>query len=249
MKGVLLLSGFLLGLFISNYLHCQCTPDPTCNDINNPGEVCPGDLPDAYVNQYYSQVLTIIPPANAIINGQTVNIAKIKLTNVENLPQGMNYQCNPLNCEFTVTNPLTRYCAILQGTPSQPGIYQLKIHVVPYIMVFGVPTAMPEQVDDTSLVLIVHESSNVDVLNTNEFFVNIIHNNSNFNFLINYPDFVTNIAFILVYDITGKIIHKEKIKLKKGLNNFECKLNYLSNGTYICKIIVDKYTVIKKFTH
>lgn len=227
--------------------YSQCIPDTLCTDINNPGEVCPGDLPDGYVYQYYNQVLTIIPPASAVIGGQTVNIVKIKLTNVENLPQGLSYQCSPSNCEFAVTNPITKYCAVLQGTPTTSGTYQLKIHVVPYVNVFGVPTAMPEQVDDTSLVLIIHDSTRIHTNNIDNFFVNILSENDNYNFLINYPYFDNSIIYFLIFDITGKLIYDKKIISRKGINAITYKAENLKNGIYICRVTAGKHNVIKQF--
>lgn len=57
--------------------YSQCTPDPGCNDVGNPGEMCPEVLPPATVNLPYSQVVTII--LRQLSSGMVKQLISIKL--------------------------------------------------------------------------------------------------------------------------------------------------------------------------
>ncbi len=222
-------------------------PDNNCTDIGNPGEMCPEDLPPATVNVPYSQVLTIIPPSSFTYNGQNVNIVKIKISNVENIPSGLTYQCNPSNCEFTVTNPITRYCILLSGTPTTAGTYPLRIYVVPYIMVFNNPTPLPEQVDDTSLVMIVNQSSNYEIIKGSKFTVlNPQPNPFNSTVKISVYSPSSNSVTLEIFDILGNRVYEEKAIINKGEYTFSFDGSSLKKGLYIYKINNSKEYFVKQ---
>lgn len=130
-----------------------CTPDVSCEEIENPGQICPEELPAAHVDEYYDETVTVIPPATFNIAGSDYDIAKISLDNVEGLPEGVEW-CKSEEF-FTVTDPYTRYCAQLKGTPTTVGEYQLTLTITPYYDLFGTEIALPAQTDDTSLMVIV----------------------------------------------------------------------------------------------
>ncbi|PLX09301.1 MAG: hypothetical protein C0596_01765 [Marinilabiliales bacterium] len=130
-----------------------CTPDVSCEEIENPGQICPEVLPVAHVCEYYDETVTVIPPATFYIGGTDYDIAKISLDNVEGLPEGIDW-CKSEEF-FTVTDPYTRYCAQLKGTPTTVGEYQLTLTITPYYDFFGTEIALPAQTDDTSLMVIV----------------------------------------------------------------------------------------------
>lgn len=127
----------------------ECTPDPNCNE-NEPGNgtVCPDELTPIYVNQYYDKTLTVIPPAT--FEGFSI-ISHIRIDAVHNLPPGVEW--GKSHVLFQVTNPITRYCVKLYGTPEEVGEYQLVLEITPFI--WGVPSPGGSVEDDTSFLLIV----------------------------------------------------------------------------------------------
>ena len=127
-----------------------CTPDPTCEEINNPGEICPLIMPTATVDEYYDETVTVIPPAE--YEGLPV-IYQIRVDDVENLPPGLDW-CKSQEM-FEVTDPITRYCVQVTGTPTEVGEYQLTLYITPYIDVLGNPVEMSQMTDDTSLSIVV----------------------------------------------------------------------------------------------
>jgi PKD repeat protein len=129
-----------------------CTPNVGCVDIDNPGEVCPEVLPNATAGVYYDETLTVIPPSTFNIGGSDYDILKIRIDAVEGLPSGMEW-CKSEEF-FTVTDPFTRYCCQLKGTSDVVGEYPLTLKITPYYLFFGNPLALPQQTDNT-LILIV----------------------------------------------------------------------------------------------
>ncbi|MDD4217304.1 MAG: T9SS type A sorting domain-containing protein [Bacteroidales bacterium] len=127
-----------------------CTPDPACVEVDNPGEVCPIDLPTANVGEYYSETVTVIPPAE--YGGWPV-ITQIRIDDVQGLPEGLTW-CKSQEL-FVVTEPYTRYCCQLSGTPTIVGEYQLTLLITPYIGFGGISVPQAQVTDDTSLVVIV----------------------------------------------------------------------------------------------
>lgn len=232
--GLFLLTGMLI-MNINAY--SQCTPDPSCMEIDNPGEICPATLPDGQVGVPYSEVVTIIPPATAVIGGQTINIIKIKLKSVGNMPPGLSYQCSPANCEFPVTDPYTRYCALISGTPTQAGVYDLAITVTPYISVFGQPTPVTDQVDDTSLTIIIHPAVFSATNNLSKFTVlDSKPNPFSLSTRIGFLSPNSSLTSLSVFDIVGNLVCTENITSSKGENYFDFNGSELGKGVYFYTI-------------
>ncbi|MDD2635548.1 MAG: T9SS type A sorting domain-containing protein [Bacteroidales bacterium] len=127
-----------------------CTPDVACIEEDNPGEVCPLELPTASVGEFYDETVTVIPPAEYV--GLPV-IYQIRIDDVQGLPEGLTW-CKSQEF-FVVTEPYTRYCCQLSGTPTTVGEYQLTLVITPYLNAFGTPIPQSQVTDDTSLVVIV----------------------------------------------------------------------------------------------
>jgi len=239
--------GFLFAFNIN--VNAQCTPDPGCVDLLNPGEICPENLPDGTVGVPYSQVVTVIPPATGTVGGQTINVLKIKLKSVANLPNGLSYQCSPANCEFAVTSPFTRYCILISGTPTTAGSYPLSITVTPYISVFGVPTPVTDQVDDTSLAITINPAtSSYSIVNMNKF--SVLESKPNpfsYSSKIGFISPTNNIEVKLtVFDVVGNMIYNEKTTASKGENYFEFDGVKLGKGMYFYTVSNGKESTTKQ---
>ena len=248
MKKIYLLLAIICAFTYTNNLKAQCTPDPSCIELLNPGEICPEDLPDGTVGISYSQTVTVIPPATGTIPGYgTVNIVKIRLTSVGNMPPGLSYQCNVANCDFTVTTPLTRYCILISGTPTTEGTYPLSVHVMPYINV-GIVIPTVEQIDDTSLAITINPfSSGYSIVNLNKFSVldskpNPFNSTSKIGFIS--PN--SNNINLTVFDIVGNLVYNENMFAIRGENYFEFNGINLGKGIYFYTVSNGKESVTKQ---
>lgn len=255
MKNIYILLLIVCIFTYGNNAKAQCTPDPTCTDVLNPGEICPEILADGTVGVPYNQIVTVIPPATGTIAGYgTVNIVKIVLTSVGNMPPGLTYQASSSGV-FTVkpiSDPNYRYCILISGTPTVDGTYPLSVHVMPYINVgstqFPVIVSTVEQVDDTSLAIIIHPaSSGYSIVNLNKFSVldckpNPFNSVSKIGFISpNSSEVKLN-----VFDVVGNLVYNEKMTSIRGENYFDFNGMNLGKGIYFYTVSNGKESATKQ---
>lgn len=122
-KTVLVLLVVILAIGFANISFSQpCIPDQECIDTADPGQICPMVFPNGYVNVPYELTITFIPPATYEAFGQQLTVQKIVINEVTGLPPGIEWDTDA--DEFIPTEPITRYCGIMFGTPTQAGEYQ-----------------------------------------------------------------------------------------------------------------------------
>ncbi len=148
-------------LLSANIIYAQCTPDPNCTDPEGDGEFCPTEFPSAIEDEYYEQVLTIISPTEQ----DGVELDHIEIVTINNIPPGMNYQCQDNNCSFY---PQVPKCVNVFGTPdvNSWGDYKLYITIEVFIDLFGVVISAGEIVDSSSVVTVlpqIHADFNINL--------------------------------------------------------------------------------------
>jgi len=246
MKHYILLIITLLFLVVFPRLsYSQCQPDTVnCKDVQLPGEICPLVLPDGIVNEFYDQVFTVIPPYQAQTEYGPINIVKIVIDTVGNLPPGLTYQTN--SDTFYVNNT---YCVLLSGIPTTPGNYDLYIRVIPFVysIITGV-IPFPAVTDDTSLTITIKEPSGIDefsgkTFSTLEAFPNPFKTSIKIGFYTRDPS-----QFELqIYNLIGQLVYSENITGIPGRRNY---FNFngidLKPGTYLYAISGNGNSVTKK---
>ena len=222
----------------------QCQPDTVnCKDVLLPGEICPMILPDGIVNEVYEEIFTIIPPDTFIFQDIPIQIVKIVIVNVGNLPSGLNYQTN--SDTFYVDKA---YCVLLSGTPVITGVYNLHIKVIPFVYssIFGV-TPFPAIEDSTSLSITIREPSSIDEFRGKKF--------SDLEAFPNPFEATTRIGFytsgegsfeLQVYNLLGQLSYHENITGIPGKNYFNFNGADLKPGTFLYNISGNGNTVTKK---
>ncbi len=126
-----------------------CTPDP---NLTTPGFL-PATLPDGQVNTAYNVGITIkvFKDTEIVQSGQTVlaTIDSMLLISILGLPPGLGYECLNSRCAFV---PSTLSCVNIQGTPTQSGLFPLKIPVKVFAKVFGaIPITQPDTLRNFAL--------------------------------------------------------------------------------------------------
>jgi hypothetical protein len=227
----------------------QCEPDTVnCKDVLLPGEICPLIVPDGTVNVPYEQVFTVIPPSSFYsITFGTLEIAKIIIDSVGNLPPGLNYFTN--SDTFYVD---TAYCILLNGTPTKSGIYDLSITITPYIYItIGANKIIVKSdtpvVDDTSLTIIIREPSGIDEFRGKTF--------AALEAIPNPFETITRIGFytrtqgqfeLSIYNLLGQLTYSESITGVPGKNYFNFDGIEMKPGTYLYNISGNGNSVTKK---
>lgn len=216
-------ASFALGSFAQS-----CTPDQT---ITSPGTY-PDILPDGTAGEYYEESVQFRIPAdtNVDFNGTTVNavIDSIKVIDVQNLPSGITYACNPSSCALPGGKTS---CGVLYGTigASEQGTFTFVIPVIIYARVGG---AFPLQQPDTIYGL----SMNVNTPNSTTRIMDeklLVYPNpaqGNLNIALTFH---AGQAEVQVFDRQGKEIVLEEQKID---NVIELNTKQLTPGIYFGQV-------------
>ena len=237
---------FIISLGLLNFnAFSQCEPltPEQCPDPENNGEVCPDSLEVAFLNQFYSQVATIKPPAIAYIPPDSIeiNLHHVKLMGVGNLPGGLTWQSNAADSIFIAGE---YYCVLMEGQPDSAGIYPLRITIDVYAIVLpGFPPIKVATVtDSTSLSIEVVDDSGIKSddpasIAVRQNMPNPFQTETRIGF---YSDKSRQVTFE-VYSSQGKRIHFEKQVANKGENFLTYNGQLLSPGMYFYLIKSDGY--------
>ena len=214
-------------MFSGSALYGQCTPDPTCEDIDEPGQFCPLDLPKGVINVLYDETVTVIPPGNYIVPeiGEVI-ILHIKIDSVENMPTGIDYTPNA-----DILYPGTAYCIQLNGTPTEVGKDTLAIYITAMVDVLGgieVPV-----VDDSSIVITIQETAGINPEKGSGFQVfqnvpNPFSELTRLDYFVPYHDRIE----LNVYNVLGVLVHHESEVSPPGEHSFRFDGRGLEPGTY-----------------
>jgi hypothetical protein len=221
---------FCLPLLTGIQVSAQCEPDTSCTDVNNAGAFCPKILPDIILGEPYETVLTVIPPSEFEYEGNIFEIAYIEIDSVLNFPPGITYTPNAKRFYGD-----SAYCVLLSGTPTQKGIFTLKLYVTPYIRLplFGIIKG-PQTIDNTSVVLTVQDVTSTEFPVAKQFEVlqnapNPFSQSTRIGF---YTPVSDNIS-LKIYNILGKLIYEESRLVVPGEHSFQFDGSGLLEGSYL----------------
>jgi hypothetical protein len=233
-----------LSVFAVVSVYPQCVPDTVhCMDINEPGEICPAQLPDATVDVPYEEVITVIPPGEASFGEVTVVIDHIILDSVGNLPGGIGYAANAVELYAD-----SFYCINISGIPASAGVFPLSIYITPWIVIGTSVIPYAQILNDTSVVLTVNEAAGLDRKRYSEFLVlpnipNPFSDITRISFFTPYDDRIG----LEVYNILGELMYQEKMGSPPGEHYFEFNGRELLPGTYFYRVTNHKEVFTGKF--
>ncbi|MCD6200483.1 MAG: T9SS type A sorting domain-containing protein [Bacteroidales bacterium] len=222
---------FLAGLFlsISAWVSAQCTPDTGCIDVGTPGQVCPDTLAGAFLGEAYYQPVTFIAPDSAFIGNSGVKITRIEIDTIANLPPGITY-----STDTNIFFPDTMYCVLISGTPTDTGTFYIDISVIPYIWsdILG-EVKMNPQHDSTSVFIVVSEPSFLPERKGTGFsLINPRPNPFRESVKIGFTTADPKNAELVVYDLSGQVIYRERLYSRPGKNYFRFTGAALYPGVY-----------------
>jgi hypothetical protein len=193
----------------------------------------------ACINEPYTQSVTFNVPETFTYLGTTVPVTKITVAltgAVTGLPDGLNYSCDPPNCEF---NANTLGCMLVSGTPTPnntPGDKELKINVTVFSII-SIPLEFPGQVSPGQKYFITVKNMGECTVGTNDLSGQIagIKNAPNpfGQFTSVIVEAITGGQYTFeVYNLLGKKVQDQIIQLTPGSNQFTFDAGELPNGTY-----------------
>lgn len=215
-------------LSIGTAIAQACVPDDT---ITQPG-IYPEQLDTAFADEPYEMILQIltIKDTTASLGGQEVNAAidSVKVTGVENLPDGFDYVCEPNNCTFT---PDAVGCVKLTGNPTnnQTGEYELTIKTTAYARV-GI-LEVPQNQDITSYKIVVKGDGTTGIDNLDNNVIKVFPNPSISGvFSLSSP---INQKEVFVYTLAGKRVFP---LINSASNKTTINLSSESRGVYLLRV-------------
>ena len=240
-----LLFSICLALFSTVQLSGQCIPDPSCVDIDEPGQYCPEIFPPLVRDEAYDQTMTFILPAREYdVLGTIYTLDSVAIDSVRNIPPGMVYSSNSVGYAAGKA-----YCAQLSGTPAQQGDFPVRI----YLRAFATPDGgtqveLPQYMDDTSVVIKVNAPSLIEAQELEEFRVLPVAPNpfSEFTQMAYYTPYDDRIK-LQVYNILGELMHEEAQGASPGEHRFDFNGSMLLPGTYFYRITNSKRLHTGKF--
>ena len=250
MKKTLLFLTFAVAVVFAN---AQCTPDPLFTEAGIYPDSTTGLLP-AYVDQSYSQNITIITPSDTVVDNplggtMTVTIDSINLTSVTGLPDDFDYACDPPSCGFPGgTIKCAELYSTVAPTVSDIGIYDIVFETTSYVS--NVPLLGTTTQDDIIDYYYIEISALTSTFNQ--------FNNKTLELKGVYPNPVINqakIQFISgtreevvfkVYNMLGKEIESQIISTDRGVNIVKINTSTYSEGIYLYSISNGKQMQTKR---
>ena len=240
-NAILLFAAFLLFLSLDAFTQCEPMTPEECPDPENNGQVCPDSLEIAFINQFYSQVATIKPPAVYITpDSIEINLLHVKLMEVGNLPEGIAWQSNSPDSIFVAGE---YYCVLMEGTPVEAGDYALRITVDVYISFFGTPVKVATVTDSTSLTLSVVDDSGIFNGKYSSAYLaqsrpNPFQNVTRISFENESEGFIG----LKIYDLVGNCVFSDRFYALEGKMEYEYDGSSIPGGTYLYRLIFDDHT-------
>lgn len=230
-----LILGFLV---LPMLMSAQCTPgdETSCPDLEGNGEICPETLPNAVIDELYSQEFTILAPPTYEYQGLPFNLHHITLKSIDNMPPGITWQSNSADSVFMVG---TYYCVLLEGTPTEKGSFPLRIVVDVYIPGIGGsdPIKVATVTDSTSLSIIVTDPSGIgDPAFHSISDLECAPNPFSRDVDITFRSLEAEAAFVEVHSIMGHLLMKETHLLNYGKNRISLDGSGLPAGVYFVSI-------------
>ncbi len=204
-----------------NQVNAQiCTPDA---NLKEPGFL-PTVFPDAKKDVAYSEAITVLAFKDTSVKQGSlvvkVYIDSMKIMNIMGLPNGMSYSCLSPTCAFT---PAALSCVKLSGTPTQEGVFPLKIAILAYAKVSGVlPTTQKDTIE--SFFINVSGTGSIEKLDSRKILVQ--------------PNPASNQVFIgsviepIIFNSLGQ---KQTLTIRKESVGYSIDVDALTPGIYTVK--------------
>ncbi len=206
----------------------------------------------ACLNAAFNFIFTVVTPdsisipfGSILLESQLDSITIAPEGAILGLPEGVDYACNPPNCIFSPEVGIG--CIVLSGTPTNTedvGENPLAIQAEVFLPAFQIPINFPDSTlfpGNYSLVVRAENDPQCLMTQTEEALVQI----SNFSITPNpasgrtelvIESLETGVYQLETFDVLGKRISQERIRLFEGSNRIAYNGHQLSEGMYILSL-------------
>ena len=193
----------------------------------------------ACIGQPYLQPFTLEVPPTFTFQGITLPITSASLATtgaISNLPAGISYLCDPPNCTFPAG---TLGCILLYGTPTaanMPDTFDLSIAATIQTAFAPVPITFPGPIAPGNYYLILNAANNCvsSAYDLNSQIIGIKNQPNPFGqqTTIDVESITSGDFQFEVFDLLGKRVQQQNIRIIEGNNQFTFDAGNLANGTY-----------------
>ncbi len=215
----------------------QCTPDPqyTSSGIY-PDTIT--NLPHATVGVAFATTITAVIPADTItefLPGVPLDIDWFRVDQVDGLPTGFTYTCNPANCELP-----GGASSCLELTSADPLQVDVGTHPIEVIVTAQLQTPIgPVQQVDTifGYKVVIDPVTGLDGVDAIGFTLSQnVPNPASESTMIRFTDPVREKVGLRIYNAAGELMMHRVINTQRGLNEVEVSTAELPSGLYLYSV-------------
>jgi hypothetical protein len=212
--------------------------NPTTNPVIGTKPAC--------INEQYFQPVTLNVQETFTLSGFTAPLDSITMLAtgaITGLPVGVSYVCDPPSCHF---KKLTLGCILIKGTPTAanaPGNFELGISLKAYspILPAAIDLNFPGQIAPSDKFIIVVKPTgecSVSAKDLNGKIASVKNTPNPFNGSteIQIESLTSGDFTFQVFDILGKRVYNDNIRMIEGSNQFTFDAGDLANGSYFYSI-------------
>jgi hypothetical protein len=200
----------------------------------------------ACINELYTQSATLNVQESFTLSGFTAPLDSITMLStgaITGLPVGVSYTCDPPSCHF---KKLTLGCILFKGTPTAanaPGNYELTIALKVFspLLPAAIDLVFPGTIAPNDKFIIAVKPTGSCAVSANDLngkIVSVKNTPNPFNGTteIQIESLKTGDFTFQVFDILGKRIYSDNIRLNEGTNQFTFDAGDLASGSYFYSI-------------
>jgi hypothetical protein len=237
-----MMRNLLLAVLVATALQAsaQCVPNQMYAD--SVYGVWPDTLENfvgGMVNVFYSDTLTVLVPSDASLIDPTfpsfISIDSVQVDNVDGLPPGITVSCNSqtgASCTY-LANQVG--CGLLEGMPSQAGVFPITINVTAFAS-FGGVQAFPQAFSGYSIAIVPEVAGIGDITGVKLGGVKNVPNPFTDGTIIEFTLAKAGTAKVKVYNLVGEELWKSTVQGKVGSNRVPFALHTLENGIYLYSV-------------
>lgn len=234
---------FFFGLSLDVFAQCTPADSTSCPDPENNGQICPDTLKTGYLDQEYSQTVSILAPPQVLAQGLYVPVKYIHLAEVGNLPPGISWKSNDNTNNFY---PHKYSCVLFSGVCADTGTYALKIKVDVYVDINGIAVLLGHNVDSTSLSITVEAANGVGENFSSRQKIKAWPNPFRDRFQLQFFSLSGYSAQVEIYTLRGQRIFRRDYPASPGRNVLTIDGHGLHHQLYLIKLTTGgkQYTTV-----
>jgi hypothetical protein len=253
MRKLLLLFAFANVIALGSQAQTVCIPNPIYVSLGIPGvypnPLIQANLTDGEQNVAYTEFFTTIVPADTTIDlsayaggfplpAVTVSVNYQEVTALDGLPTGLNYVCDPSNCQWVGG---TNGCIKLSGTPTQAGTFTVSMSTGYNVSVpQGIPvlggTALTIPIPGLSwglnIIGVGVDNQDPNALHITQNIPNPFHGTTTIRFTAPKPTKVD----LTVTDLAGRVVSTQQFAATVGSNALTYDATALPAGIYLYRL-------------